>query len=170
MPGRPISRARRARLDMMTLEQIEDMVAPYAEGTISGIGMLQANDLDWLTWRKFMKDRPEVLAIYTEAKRLRATPLAESIVDIADNTPETTEGVGKARLQVFTRQWLASMQDKESYGRQEAPVLHVQHLHLTALDQINTQDTKARMQSLTPALLEGGDVPDAVVETEPADD
>lgn len=64
-------------------------------------------------------------ALWAEAKVGRAEIMAESILDIADEAPETTEGVAKAKLRVDVRKWRAATLDPKQFGQQTGPSVHV---------------------------------------------
>lgn len=53
---------------------------------------------------------------YTRARANMLQTWAETIVDLADNAEDTSEGVNKARLQIDTRKWIMSKLLPRTYG------------------------------------------------------
>lgn len=53
---------------------------------------------------------------YTRARSSMLETWAETIVDLADNAEDTSEGVNKARLQIDTRKWIMSKLLPRTYG------------------------------------------------------
>lgn len=64
-------------------------------------------------WRK---EHPEFNDMVMEAYRMRAEKRSDEVIDIADEAPETMEGVAKAKLQVESRKWQASV-DNARFGK-----------------------------------------------------
>jgi hypothetical protein len=90
------------------------------------LGVSKTTMMRWL-WRE--ENRPK----YEEAQRQLAEQLADETIDIADQCDPAEHS--KAKLQISSRQWMASKLDKERYGDQTGPLVNVDmgNLHLGIL-------------------------------------
>lgn len=65
------------------------------------------------------------MQLWAEAKLRKADALADSVVDIADDAPETSEGIAKAKLRVDTRKWSAGVLNPKQYAQQNGTQVQV---------------------------------------------
>ena len=68
-----------------------------------------------------------------EAQRQGAQQLADAALEIADNVPEETAAISKARERIAVRKWIASAMDPDRWNttraNQQVQVnIHAQHL------------------------------------------
>jgi hypothetical protein len=145
MPGNPKKRASLAKLRQMSAAQFEEILMDYVQGAKPLQGVLDERGIVMLGWRTHLKEHPECKAAWEEAKRYRAESLAEASLGIADgaNTANTAD-VRKAQLQVAVRHWLASRYDPERFGTKGQTTVSIGQLHLTAVREINAEDTARR--------------------------
>jgi hypothetical protein len=151
MPGQKIIRSQVALLDALGQERHEQLVTDFASGA-KVKDMARDLKVSIRVFYAFLRSRPDIYAAWREAKKYRAEGFAESALDIADAVAESPDAISKAHLQVKVRQWLASVNDREMYGKDAKPQgeSHL-HLHLTAMEEINAAETKTRMDALETA-------------------
>ena len=150
MPGNPKKRASLAKLRQMSATRFEAILMDYAQGSQPLQAVLDERGIVMLGWRTYLKEHPECKAAWEEAKRYRAESLAEASLGIADgaNTANTAD-VRKAQLQVAVRHWLASRYDPERFGTKGEATVSIGQLHLTAVKEINAEETAWRMGKMT---------------------
>lgn len=68
------------------------------------------------TIQRWRYDFPEFRVKYAQAKLLQAELLVEECLEISDDKTDEYEDVGKTRLRVDTRKWLASKLLPKQYG------------------------------------------------------
>lgn len=155
MPGRPILRE---HLRILTEggQDLEDQIFVWiATGTpmrklaeLCGLGYGSTAAL--YKWRR---ETPERLALWNEALKARAEFLAEETLEIADDVDLDPEAIRKAELQTKARQWLASVSDRERFGKDAAArtQVNIGTLHLTAVKEVNAQIQADALKALRAA-------------------
>ena len=78
-------------------------------------------------------NKPENRTQLREAQRLGAEQLADAALEIADNVPEESAAISKARERIAVRKWIASAMDPDRWNttraNQQVQVnIHAQHL------------------------------------------
>lgn len=75
---------------------------------------------------------------YARARRESAAALAEQSLEIADQVEEDPNALGKAKLQVDTRRWMAARMDPETWAERQQPQVAIQinSLHMDSLRQL----------------------------------
>jgi hypothetical protein len=63
---------------------------------------------------------------YARARREAAAALAEQSLEIADQVEEDPNALGKAKLQVDTRRWMAARMDPETWAERQQPQVAIQ--------------------------------------------
>ncbi len=137
MAGKPIERAMVAKIEKDG--GIDWILAKIADGwTIKDIaekdlGVSRSLLSIWLN-KSQNKERLQ------QARALFAARMAEEALQIADGVEAQNEEIGKAKLRIDTRKWLASKYDPSSFGEQKASAqvnINIGDLHLRALKDIN---------------------------------
>lgn len=148
MAGQPIYHAYLQSLRDGGPDLEERIFTRFIEGKES-IGALAVHfSVNLRALYKWLHEDPERWARWQKAKEFRAEAMAEGTLDIAEDAPETAEGVRKAELRVKVRQWLAACNFPERYGKQAKVEISVNQLHLEALREINAEDTKRRLAAV----------------------
>ena len=134
MAGTPKWNACRDLLDMLgeehILEQIAEGVTLAQVARACGPAVSKGMLIRWLY------ADPDRLQRYREARQALADTLAEEAKDISDNVPADRDEIAKAREQINTRKWLASVLDyRFAPGPKAEPtrIEHHQHLHIGQL-------------------------------------
>jgi hypothetical protein len=65
---------------------------------------------------RWLDQHPEFVEMYNKATTMRAHGYVDEIVDIADEAPETKEGVQKAKLKIYAREKYAAKIAPRLYG------------------------------------------------------
>lgn len=99
-------------------------------------------------------------AAWEEAKVYRARSFADGAHEVPENLadPETgrmrtdvsSEEIALAKLRSETKRWMATVNNPAEFGKAAKQVTKIAHLHLTALQAVNAEDTERRMQALEP--------------------
>lgn len=65
---------------------------------------------------RWLEEQPEFVEMYNKATTMRAHGYVDEMVDIADEAPETKEGVQKAKLKIYAREKYAAKIAPRLYG------------------------------------------------------
>jgi len=68
------------------------------------------------TFYEWLNKHPEFLAAYEVAKAAGLERMANGITAIADDCPNTPEGINKARLRIDARKWVLAKLVPKKYG------------------------------------------------------
>jgi hypothetical protein len=91
--------------------------------------------------QKYMRSHPEIRRLYEDAIEIRADHLAESLIDISEETPpEGLDGpqlsawINQMKIRIDTRKWTAAKLRPKSWGEKiDVSVTHTQISITTAL-------------------------------------
>lgn len=133
MPGTPVWRAARAKIDAAGgAEYICARIADGASVTevAEELGLHRNNIARYIRRAGTDAERR-----YEEAKRERAHALADEALAIVDAPAADNVEVSRAKNRADVRKWLASVLNREDYGREanQSPTVSIQNLHLNAL-------------------------------------
>lgn len=93
-----------------------EICAQVAEGNLF-THVIRDLGLNVSTLYLWLHNNPEFMEAYAQAREIQADVHADGIVDIADQADEESPaGVGKARLQVDARKWVASKLRPKTWG------------------------------------------------------
>lgn len=132
MAGRPKVRVDLAKLTTLTIEDANSIFERIAtEEHLYRIAESFGVGLTALT--EWINATPERIERFKRARVSKATYLAESAMEIADQS--AADAAAKDKLRVGTRRWLASVYDRETYGEQKGAqvTINLATLHLDAL-------------------------------------
>ena len=109
----------------------------------SGAGIRDAMhelDVGRGAWDRWL-GTPTGASVLAAARKVKAERLADETLEIADNAEEDRDAIGKAKLRIGARQWLASAWARDTYGKdKEQATINVEHLHLGALQHAPERD------------------------------
>lgn len=139
MAGFPMRRALEKKIE--ELGGIEFVSAHIAQGmTIGRLAEFIECSRPMLSfWINHTEERKEAVL---RARKLKAEKLAEDALEIADEADgSSNSAVGKARLQVETRKWMAGKLDPDNFGEKQGPQVNISigDLHLQALKHVQAE-------------------------------
>jgi hypothetical protein len=135
-------------LDALTEDQFETLLEDYASGTVTWEGMATPLGVTAIRLQQWIRSREDVRAAFKEAEQYRAERLADSTLELADKAPPFGEDIAKAALQVKARQWMAEKLDPTRFGKLAKQTINIGSLHLTAVREINAEETQRRMAAM----------------------
>ena len=139
MAGKPIERAMVAKIEKDG--GIDWILAKIADGwTIKAIAEQDLGESRSLL--SIWLNKGENKERLAQARSLFAARMAEEALQIADGVEPLNEQIGKAKLQIDTRKWLASKYDPSNFGEQKATAqvnISIGDLHLRALKDLNKE-------------------------------
>jgi transposase-like protein len=122
----------------MTLQEfgVEEVLELFSNGVLQAAVARKAGISPSSLWRYFHRygqglgpvEEQKLAAraqMWADAKRRSADALADKAMEIADDAPDSTTGVQKARLRVDTHKWRASTLNPDDYGQKNGPSVQV---------------------------------------------
>lgn len=143
MAGRPKRNADLAILNNILPKQGNAIFEAVADGT--PLRRIAENNAIGLWALATWLEDPARIESYKRARARAASRLAEQTIEIADGPEKAAvtgatdapaeSDVGRDKLRIQSRQWLASRWDRETYGEQKGPqvTINLATLHLDAL-------------------------------------
>ena len=132
MAGRPVLRKMKRDIDEMGgFEKIIEKIEQGA--SIAGIAEKELGvSRKFLSWH--LNSDPTMKKALAEARIARGDRYAQDALEIADSLPLETNAISKGREQIRIRQFLASADNPNRYGKQQAQVnISLGDLHISAL-------------------------------------
>lgn len=162
MAGQKIFRAQMASLIERGSAGQEHALEEFARGVQSKT-IARDFGVNIRVFYKWIEKDPALKAAWQEAKLYRARSFAdEAQQDAEDPTngrtmvvdgkivpvPINSDHIAHANLKVKTKMWLAAVNNPKEFGKAPEAVINIEHLHLTALERVNAEDTAERMKVL----------------------
>jgi len=146
----PIIRNQIDKLKALPEDAREAMLEAFATGTrVKKI--LAAQGVGCRAFYKWLEEDPVMRAAWEEMKAYRARSYADDAqeaVESVEGVILSTEEIQLRKLRADIKLRLAAVTNPREFGKSPKTVLQVEHLHLTALERINQEDTARRMQVL----------------------
>lgn len=142
MAGAPLRRERVKALKELGPEGEEQILVWLATGKSVRWICHKLGLGDRSTWAiyKWRDEDEQRKAAWAEALAHRADYLAEESLEIADDVVPDSDSIRKAELQIKVRQWLSAVSNPDRYGKDRSKAqVHIEHLHLTAVQEINAE-------------------------------
>lgn len=159
MASTPITREMFAKIEEMGgNDKILERVA--SGETLTAIAKELGVSRGFFSWK--INKVPGMKEALEKARKARAEAWADEALEIADNVPENPNAIGKAKLRVEQRRWLASVNDPETYGQKKSEVnISIGALHLDALRKVQAdlarEEAEARANTIEGEVLRDGE-------------
>lgn len=161
LASQPIIRNQIDKLKALDEVTREAMLEAYATGE-SVRKILARFGVGNRAFYKWLDEEPVMKQAWLEMRAYRARSFADDAQETVDagNTtvinadgsetilPITTEEIQLRRLRAEIKLRLAAVTNPQEFGKSPKTVLQIEHLHLTALERVNREDTARRMQVL----------------------
>jgi hypothetical protein len=146
MAGQKVIRQQIANIEKGGVDREEEILTWWCAGDtiddiVKRLGICKRSLYNWIS------KTPEREQMWQAAKRMRAVSFADQALTIADDPKMVgPDDIQRANLRVKVRRWMAACLDPNTFGSKPDTVINVGELHLTAVAQINAEDTKRRLQ------------------------
>lgn len=155
MPSTPVTREMWAKIDEMGgTDKILERVA--SGETLTSISKELGVSRGFFSWK--INKVPGMKEALQQARKARAEAWADEALQIADDVPENPNAIGKAKLRVEQRRWLAAVNDPDTYGQKKGDVnISIGAMHLDALRKVQAEEAAARARTIEGEVVRDGD-------------